>query len=52
VDRVLAARAAEVARYRAGEAKLLGFLLGAAMKETQGAADPAAVRAHLLRRLG
>ena len=46
------AQAAEVARYRAGEKKLLGVLLGAAMRETQGAADAAAVREVLLEKLG
>jgi glutaminyl-tRNA synthetase len=51
VDRVLAARSAEADRYRAGERKLLGVLLGAAMRETQGAADAAAVREVLERRL-
>ncbi len=51
VTRALDARSAEVARYRAGEAKLLGFLLGAAMRETQGAADAALVRAIVLARL-
>ena len=39
-------------RYRAGEKKLLGVLLGAVMRETGGAADAASVRAALLRRLG
>ncbi|MGC3997333.1 MAG: glutamine--tRNA ligase/YqeY domain fusion protein [Anaeromyxobacter sp.] len=52
VGKVLAAHAAEVARYRAGEKKLLGVLLGAAMRETQGAADPALVRQVLTQRLG
>ena len=52
VGRVLEARAPEVARYRAGEKKLLGFLLGVAMKETQGSADPALVRAVLQEQLG
>ncbi len=52
VDRVLAGQAREVERYRAGEKKLLGVLLGAAMRETQGAADPALVRQVLLERLG
>ena len=51
VGRVLAARKAEADRYRAGEKKLLGVLLGAAMRETQGAADAAAVREVLVRRL-
>jgi glutaminyl-tRNA synthetase len=52
VARVLAAQAAEVARYRAGEKKLLGFLLGAAMRETQGKADPAALRRAIQEALG
>jgi Asp-tRNA(Asn)/Glu-tRNA(Gln) amidotransferase B subunit len=52
VDRALAAQAAEVARYRAGERKLLGVLLGAAMREARGAADAGAVRQVLLERLG
>jgi glutaminyl-tRNA synthetase len=51
VDRALAACAAEVARYRAGEKKLLGVILGAAMKEARGA-DGAAVRRRLIERLG
>ncbi len=52
VERALAAHAAEADRYRAGEKKLLGVLLGAVMRETGGAADAAAVRAALLKRLG
>jgi glutaminyl-tRNA synthetase len=52
VARVLAAQAAEVARYRAGEKKLLAFLLGAAMRETQGKFDPAAIRKALQEALG
>ena len=52
VDRVLAARPREVERYRSGERKLLGVLLGAVMKETGGAADAALVRQVLERRLG
>jgi glutaminyl-tRNA synthetase len=52
VTRALDAQSAEVARYRAGEKKLLGVLLGAAMREARGSADAAAVRAALLRQLG
>jgi glutaminyl-tRNA synthetase len=52
VDRALSAHAREVARYRAGERKLLGVLLGAAMREAQGAADAAVVRELLQQRLG
>jgi glutaminyl-tRNA synthetase len=51
VDRALAASPREVERYRAGEKKLLGVLLGAAMRETQGTADPALVRQILQKRL-
>ncbi|HET9552919.1 MAG TPA: glutamine--tRNA ligase/YqeY domain fusion protein [Anaeromyxobacteraceae bacterium] len=51
VERALAATAAEVARYRAGEKKLFGVILGAAMREAKGA-DAAAVRARLQARLG
>jgi Asp-tRNA(Asn)/Glu-tRNA(Gln) amidotransferase B subunit len=51
VERALAGAAAEVARYRAGEKKLFGVILGAAMREAKGA-DAAAVRARLLARLG
>jgi glutaminyl-tRNA synthetase len=52
VGRALASQAAEVVRYRAGEKKLLGVLLGAAMREARGAADAAAVRKALLEQLG
>jgi glutaminyl-tRNA synthetase len=52
VGRVLERHAAEVARYRGGERKLFGVLVGAVMRETNGAADAAAVRKTLERRLG
>jgi len=52
VERALEKSAREVERYRAGERKLLGFLLGAAMRETSGTADSALVREVLLERLG
>jgi Asp-tRNA(Asn)/Glu-tRNA(Gln) amidotransferase B subunit len=51
VARVLTVQAAEVARFRAGEKKLLGFLLGAAMRETKGKADPAIVKKTLVEAL-
>jgi glutaminyl-tRNA synthetase len=51
VDRALAAQAAEVARYRAGEKKLFGLLVGAAMREAKGA-DAALVRKLLGEKLG
>ncbi|HEX5632452.1 MAG TPA: Asp-tRNA(Asn)/Glu-tRNA(Gln) amidotransferase GatCAB subunit B, partial [Gemmatimonadales bacterium] len=52
VDEVLAAHAAEVARYRAGEAKLIGFFVGQVMKRSKGQADAKAVQPLLLARLG
>jgi glutaminyl-tRNA synthetase len=52
VERVFSQQAQEVARYRAGEKKLLGVLIGAVMRETQGTADAAQVRKALLERLG
>jgi aspartyl-tRNA(Asn)/glutamyl-tRNA(Gln) amidotransferase subunit B len=51
VDRVLAASPAEVARYRAGNAKLIGFFVGQVMKESRGKANPAVVNALLKRKL-
>ncbi len=43
VRETLAAHAAEVARYQAGETKVMGFLVGQVMKRSQGKADPKAV---------
>jgi aspartyl-tRNA(Asn)/glutamyl-tRNA(Gln) amidotransferase subunit B len=52
VDEVLAAHPAEVARFRGGEAKLMGFFVGQVMKRSQGKADPKGVQPLLARRLG
>ena len=52
VARVLTGHCAEVARYRGGEKKLFGVLLGAVMRETGGAADAASVRSALTAKLG
>ena len=51
VDEVLAAHPGEVARYRAGEAKLLGFLTGQVMKRSRGKADPKGVQPILEQKL-
>jgi aspartyl-tRNA(Asn)/glutamyl-tRNA(Gln) amidotransferase subunit B len=51
VTEVLAANPGEVARFRAGEAKLLGFLVGQVMKKSQGKADPKGVQPVLLNAL-
>ena len=52
VDEVLAAHPTEVARYRAGETKMLGFLTGQVMKASRGKADPKGVQPVLVRKLG
>jgi aspartyl-tRNA(Asn)/glutamyl-tRNA(Gln) amidotransferase subunit B len=52
VDRVLAASPGEVERFRAGNAKLMGFFVGQVMKEMKGKGNPAVVNALLKRKLG
>ena len=52
VDAVLAAHPSELARYRAGETKLMGFFVGQVMKESGGKADPKGVQPLLRERLG
>ncbi len=47
VRETLEAHPAEVARYKAGETKLMGFLVGQVMKRSKGKADPKAVNAAL-----
>jgi aspartyl-tRNA(Asn)/glutamyl-tRNA(Gln) amidotransferase subunit B len=51
VDEVLAAHPAEVARFKGGEAKLIGFLVGQVMKRSGGKADPKAVQPVLQKKL-
>jgi aspartyl-tRNA(Asn)/glutamyl-tRNA(Gln) amidotransferase subunit B len=50
VREVIAAHPDQVAKYRAGDAKLLNFLLGQVMRRSQGKATPALVR-ELMERL-
>ena len=52
VDEVLAAHPAEVARYRGGETKLMGFFVGQVMKTSKGKADPKGVQPVLQEKLG
>ena len=40
IDKVIAANADQVAKYKAGKTKLLGFFVGQVMKATQGKANP------------
>lgn len=51
VDDVLAAHADAVERYRNGEQKVVGFLVGQVMRVTQGKADPSAVNELLASKL-
>jgi aspartyl-tRNA(Asn)/glutamyl-tRNA(Gln) amidotransferase subunit B len=51
VEEVLAANPAEVARFRAGETKLMGFFVGQVMKRSQGKADPKGVQPLLVEKL-
>ena len=52
VDRVLGDNPSQVAQYRSGKTKVLGFLVGQVMKETGGKANPGQVSALMKRRLG
>jgi aspartyl-tRNA(Asn)/glutamyl-tRNA(Gln) amidotransferase subunit B len=51
VDEALAANPKEVERYRAGEAKLMGFFTGQVMKRSGGKADPKKLAGVLLEKL-
>ncbi len=51
VDAVLASHPAEVARYRGGETKLMGFFVGQVMKKSGGKADPKGVQPVLQEKL-
>jgi aspartyl-tRNA(Asn)/glutamyl-tRNA(Gln) amidotransferase subunit B len=51
VDEVIAGHPAEAARYRGGESKLLGFLVGQVMQRSAGKADPRRVSGLLCERL-
>jgi aspartyl-tRNA(Asn)/glutamyl-tRNA(Gln) amidotransferase subunit B len=51
VEEVLQACPAEVARYRAGETKLLGFFTGQVMKKSGGKADPKKIQPVLQEKL-
>ncbi|WP_226856927.1 Asp-tRNA(Asn)/Glu-tRNA(Gln) amidotransferase subunit GatB [Acidithiobacillus concretivorus] len=51
VDEIIAANPQQVAGFRAGKDKLLGFFVGQVMKASQGKANPDQVNALLLERL-
>ena len=51
VDDVLAANPGEVARFKGGETKLIGFFVGQVMKQSGGKADPKGVTPILQQKL-
>jgi aspartyl-tRNA(Asn)/glutamyl-tRNA(Gln) amidotransferase subunit B len=51
VDEVIAANPKEVERYRNGEEKVFGFLVGQVMKATRGKANPKVANEVLKRKL-
>ncbi len=51
VDSVLESNADEVTRYRNGEKKLIGFLIGQAMKASKGKGNPKQIRTLLTEKL-
>ena len=52
VAQVLADHPGEVERFRGGETKLMGFLMGRVMRAAKGKADPKAASAMLREQLG
>ena len=51
VEEVIAAHPDEVARFRGGESKLMGFFVGQVMKRSAGKADPKGIQPILSARL-
>ena len=51
IDGILARSPKEVADFKAGKEKLIGFFVGQAMKETKGKANPALLNEILLKKL-
>jgi aspartyl-tRNA(Asn)/glutamyl-tRNA(Gln) amidotransferase subunit B len=51
IERILAENEAQVAAYRGGKQGLLGFFVGAVMRETQGKANPKIVNERLREKL-
>ena len=51
VDKVIEANPSQVAEYKAGKDKLIGFFVGQVMKETQGQANPGQVNQILKQKL-
>ena len=51
VDKVIAANPGQVAEYKSGKDKLIGFFVGQVMKETGGKANPGQVNKILKEKL-
>jgi aspartyl-tRNA(Asn)/glutamyl-tRNA(Gln) amidotransferase subunit B len=51
IDRILAENEAQVAAYRGGKEGLIGFFVGAVMRETEGKANPKVVNERLREKL-
>ena len=52
VDEILRRSPSEVDKYKAGKKSLLGFFVGAAMKELKGKGNPAALNGLFKQKLG
>ena len=52
VDQVISANPSEVEKFKAGNAKLMGFFVGQVMRETKGKANPQMVNTLLKEKLG
>jgi aspartyl-tRNA(Asn)/glutamyl-tRNA(Gln) amidotransferase subunit B len=52
IDRILAENESQVALYRGGKEGLLGYFVGAVMRETQGKANPKVVNERVREKLG
>ena len=52
IDAILEKNPGQVAQYREGKTKLMGFFVGQVMKETQGKANPGLVNEILKKKLG
>jgi aspartyl-tRNA(Asn)/glutamyl-tRNA(Gln) amidotransferase subunit B len=52
VDQVISANPSEVEKFKAGNAKLMGFFVGQVMRETKGKANPQMVNQLLKKKLG
>jgi len=51
IDQVIARSPKEVAEFKAGKEKLIGFFVGQVMKETKGKANPKLLNELMLKRL-